>query len=336
MYKKITIASLMFVTSSIQPASLSNEVSACKQKKPQLLLHFDINKTIIAMDAVQNKNVEETVNGVLAEFTFAQWDGTREQSYYAYVTDQLALENSEFPRASEEFKRKRSEQLKGFSAFVKQYPKMFARYEQDKNQMLKILSSGEMVIFPSFYKTVAWLNKQYPKNYALYLRTFGKDLPEVVPMIEKNTGIKFAGRGDIQESNLALTVPNKSLFDFLAEPGPKNYAIRDDYAYWKSQGFQSAGGKPFPIDRTNDNVIALFFDDNANDPDKPIIRPFGPDGQLLDTEILLKSGNIVAVNTKEAIVDEDYFINKIKALLPGQESVVAYVSQTDSCSADCQ
>ena len=65
--------------------------------------------------------------------------------------------------------------------------------------------------------------------------------------------------------------------------------------------------------------MSIFFDDNANDQDKPIIQPIDPDGKLLSTEKLLKLGNIVAVNSKQAILDKDYFIKKIKAVLPQQK-----------------
>ena len=85
MYKRIIFVATFFV---FQPIFTNQENNIHVQK--QLRLHFDINKTIIAMDAVQGKGLEETINGILAEFTFAQWDGKHEQSYYAYLSDRLA------------------------------------------------------------------------------------------------------------------------------------------------------------------------------------------------------------------------------------------------------
>lgn len=41
----------------------------------------------------------------------------------------------------------------------------------------------------------------------------------------------------------------------------------------------------------------------------------GPNNQVEDTLKLLEKGNIVAVNPKESILYEDYFIKKIKAML---------------------
>jgi len=168
MYKKIIFTTIFFICQSIF-AGCSSDISSQKQ----LRLHFDINKTIIAMDAVQAKGLEETINGVLAEFTFATWDGANEQSYYAYITDQLAAQNPQLSRADELFKAKRNALLKEFPAYLKQHPLLLAQYESDKARMLDILGEGEMVIFPSFFKAIGWLDTTCPNGYAIYLRTFG-------------------------------------------------------------------------------------------------------------------------------------------------------------------
>lgn len=279
----------------------------------QLQLHFDINKTIIATDAVQGKGLDETINSILAENMIAYWDGEHEQSYYAYVTNKIAREHPQLSRASEAFKTLRSHALKEFPVFLKKFPNLLAQYEDDKARMKQLLEQKEIVIFPSFYKTIAWLEQHFPGKYVIYLRTFGEDLPEVISIIEQETALKFSGQGKFQGRTLSLATEELDLCTFFTN-SMQHYAIQDDYAYWKSKGFQAIGGKPFLINRVNYKIIAVFFDDNANDPDKPIICPIGADNQLEDTQELLKSGNIVAVNPKEAILDEDYFINKIKKL----------------------
>ena len=96
---------------------------------------------------------------------------------------------------------------------------------------------------------------------------------------------------------------------------PRHCAIQDDYSYWKAKDFQTIAGKPFPIDLSNPHILSIFFDDNADDPDQPTIYPFDSLQKIEDQTKLLGRGNIVAVNPKEAILDEDYFIKKINALL---------------------
>ena len=297
---------------------LSTSISVIAQPK-QLKLHFDVNKTIIAMDLVQGKEVPETVNAILAEFTFAKWNGRDQESYRDYITNKLAKANPTLSRKSEEFKKARAEELKKFPTYLRNnHPGLFAQFSEDRTRMNTILlpkGDNPMVVFPSFFKAIRWLQKNYPDNFTLTLRTFGQDLPEIVPMIEKIAKIKFAGIGEFKGRDLTLEVPEKLVPTFLSGSNMKNYAIRDDYKYWKSQGFKASGGKPFPLDRSDSDSAYIFFDDNADDPDKPIVNPFGPNNEPLDTKEMMREGYIVAVNPKEAILDDNYFINKIKAFL---------------------
>src|ERR1700733_7719267 len=93
----------------------------CQDPQEEIEIHWDVNKTFIAMDAVQGKDLHQTMNGILAEFTFAEWNGGQKQSYYAFVTERLAKENPDLSQADEAFKTKRSELLKGFPDYLKQH-----------------------------------------------------------------------------------------------------------------------------------------------------------------------------------------------------------------------
>lgn len=291
-------------------------VFAAEKENKHLRIHCDVNKTIICTDAVQNKGLEEAANGILSEFTFHNWDGKNTQSYYAFVTAVLAKDHPELPQASDEFKKKRGESLKEFPRFLEMFPKVLERYCADKEKIMTVLKEEKTVIFPSFFKLIAWLNTHYKDNYAIYLRTFGTDLPEIMPLIEKKSDLRFVDCGQFEGSMLSFAAQRAGLFsptsylDFF-KATKQSYGIKDDYAHWKSKGFQSEGGKPFPVG-LNAEDIDIFFDDNADDPVKPIICPVDSEGKLLNTAELIKKGIIVAVNPKEAILDEDYFIKKYR------------------------
>ena len=294
---------------------ISNSLFAYQIEEKKIHLHFDINKTIIAMDAVQGKGIEETVNGVLAEFTFEKWDGQIEQSFYAYTTAQIEQEYPLLSRTSGIFKKLRAERLANFPEHLKQYPELLVQYEKDKASMLQILSTEKIVIFPSFFKTIEWLNQNFPNRYAIYLRTFGKDLSEIIQTLADKKILTFKSQGKFKERTLDIADPNKPLSEFFKNPDLNHYALCDDYTYWESKDFQAIGGKPFFIDINDSQNVSIFFDDNANDLDKPIICPLGFSSDLEDTQELMKKGNIVAVNPKEAILNENYFIDKIKFVL---------------------
>lgn len=168
------------------------------------------------MDAVQCKGLKETINNILAEFTFAAWDGNHEQFYYAYTTDQLAAQNPKLSRADKKFTAQIGILLQEFPIVLKKYPRLLAQHEQNTTRMLEILDKEELVIFPSFFKAIAWLEQNYPNQYALYLSTFGQDLPEVIPAIEQATPLKFAGHGKFEGINLSL-ITKGNIYDFLPE-----------------------------------------------------------------------------------------------------------------------
>lgn len=280
----------------------------------RLRLHFDINRTIIAIDSAQNKSLEETVNEILTEYTFARWDGVHEQSFYEYVSEIVANENPQLSRADETFKSKRIMLQKNFVQYVKDEPYLNEQYKQDTAKMLRALSTEHLVIFQSFFKAINWLNTHFPNRYTIYLRTFGEDLPLVIPIIEKETKLNFAIQGEFDDTKLSLMINRSDLYDFFTGNN-QHFAIKDNYKYWKTKKFQPIGGKPFYVDKNNTNDISIFFDDKANNLDRRIIFPIGPNNIIESSQELLKTGNIVAVNPKEAILDEDYFIKKIEQIL---------------------
>lgn len=296
----------------------------------EIIVSFDVNKTIIASDLVQGKKVEQTVNAILAEFTYADWDGCgKVRSYYAFLTEQLSKEQPTLSQTDETFKSMRTTRLKEFPTYLANHTHKYLRveYDQDKQRMMDILGKKELTLFPSFVKAIRWLSEKHPNRYTLYLRTFGEDLPNIMPLIEKETGLKFAGTGEFKNGHLFLhnqkTVSNDQTSvstAFLLEPSHEHYGLRDDFEHWQKTGFQAQGGKPFPLDKDSATTVYLFLDDNANDSKKPIVCPVTTHGEIEDTKALLTSGHIVAVDPKAAILDEDYFIHKIEQILVAHQT----------------
>lgn len=320
------------------------KIVGMESPEKRLVLHFDVNKTLIAMDLVQGKTREDTINGILAEFTDFKWDGTKKQSYYAYLSDQIAQEKPTLDRTSDEFKKERNIRLKNFPKYLeKNNQTLHKLYQYEKGKLLKILDAKKMVIFPSFFTLIDWLNGgKYKDNYTLHLRTFGTDLPEVIPLIEQRSKLQFAARAGFKgqilrmfkdklgrdpqedEKNIMVHYEPSQLYSLFHNQSAAHYAIQDDYTYWKSKAFQAEGGKLFPVDISNKIITDIFFDDNANDQEKPIIHPIKPDGTLEDTQTLIALGNIVPVDPKEAILNPCYFIKKIEDILKKKEKSLPF------------
>lgn len=332
-----------------------NQIVSMEAPEKSVVLHFDVNKTLIALDLVQGKTLEDTVNGILAESTDFKWDGTKKQSYYTYISDQIAQEQPQLNRTSEEFKKERNVRLKNFPKYLeKNNPLLNKLYHYEKKRLLKVLNKEKMVIFPSFFNLIEWLNtSKYKDNYSLHLRTFGTDLPDIIPLIEQKAKLQFTARGGFKgqtlrmfkdtlgrdaqedEKNITAQYTSSQLQPFFNSVG-KNYAIHDDYNYWKSKDFTADGGKLFPIEVNNPTVTSIFFDDNANDQEKPIIYPMKPDGTLEDTQKLIKLGNIVPVDPKEAILNPYYFTKHVETALQKKEkSPACTVKKAKSTDSQC-
>ena len=309
----------LLVTCSVH--NIHNEVAAvASTTKPKYLsLHIDVNKTIIAIDKSQNRGLDETVNEILAQFTRQRWDKVHEQSYQEYVSDLVAKAHPALARNSERFKNIRHALIQAFPKYLQLYPEWLATYELEKKQLFSVLEKPSVAIFPSFFKLIDWLEENYTNRYSIYLRTFGQDLPHVVPVIEKSTGLRFSGCGEIKDRVVSMGSEKKSIFSFFSNCDCKHYALRDNYEQWKNSGFSAAGGKPYPIDLENPDVITIFFDDNADDVDSPILCPLTSDAVMGDTKELMKKGRIVAVNSKEAALDSSYFIRAVASVIAGAD-----------------
>ncbi len=101
-------------------------------------------------------------------------------------------------------------------------------------------------------------------------------------------------------------------------------AIHDDWSYWSAHGMAARQGKPFYIDRDDAETLTIFFDDNIIEDDqiKNIISPLDAHtGEVISIEDLVESGQAVRVDTLEAILNDDYYIDRVKEALIKHSSI---------------
>jgi hypothetical protein len=298
----------------------------------RIVLYFDINQTIIAGGVVEKRDFEQTIAGIFAKDIVAAWDGAKQQSYWEYLQDQIAEDMPTISRAGSLFKKERKKRLLDFPQKLKtRYPDLYKRYQHERRIMLTTLSeahgdSVESAIFPSFFKLISWLEES-GYSYAINLRSFGKDLPFIVPVIEDNSPLRFKGYGTFvgRTLNIVGRSPDSSeiksyktpaeIYNLFTQPPLASYAIEDSAEYWKAYCHQSAGGKLFPIDLQDPNILTMFFDDIVSEVDRGVLYPVKPNGDPENVKRLTELGYIVHANTKEAILDSNYYINKVKERL---------------------
>jgi len=154
------------------------------------------------------------------------------------------------------------------------------------------------------------------------LRTFGSDLQDVVKELQNHPeGIKITHWARYVGNQLSYKEKIKTheeTFSIFLE-SEEHFAIQDDWNRWNKDGERGRSGKPFQFDLSGEykqvRNLSLFFDDNITGEELDIILPVEIAGKEVTVKELLEV-LLFTVNTKDAILDDDYFFtaadNKVK------------------------
>lgn len=291
--------------------------------QPKLLLHFDINKTLIAEDLTTNKPMKYILLSALAEKSIHQWSQEQEpMSYKEYVDTVLAPGDKALQR----------EIVKNFLSFLEQsdYPHRTAVIETYQQMMEKM--EGRYLI-PSFVKLIKKLQTD-KVDFRIILRTFGGDIRigKVTEEIDKILdGSRISHWGHFR--NGVLTIKNHEQMESTIEKVDEIYrffrdtqghiAIQDDWKMWNDDGERGRSGKPFIFDPEDGEVLSLFFDDNINpEPESEfnIVQPLTVDGRQVSVDSYLNK-NIYVADVIQAILDDDFFVDLVNdSLFPKKEA----------------
>lgn len=288
--------------------------------KPRLLLNFDLNGTLILKDTSKKASDEYMLISTLAENTFAKWDERYEpMSFKQYVYNVLLPGD----KSNVRLKKERQKIVATFLQWLseKSHPAMgnvLDDYHKIKNKFTDSKTKEiNFTVFPSFYVMLEKLrNMKIP--FIIILRTFGTDLPEVVKEIgDHDLGVKITHWAKFEDINFNTegekTIKKvEEIFDvFLSSD--KHFAIQDDWLKWNQDGERGRSGKPFLYDISGKGAIknlSLFFDDNITGEEQDIVRPCEIAGKNAPTKSLCER-LIFPVNTKEAMLNDDYYIDRI-------------------------
>ena len=174
-----------------------------------------------------------------------------------------------------------------------------------------MLQEAESPVFPSFFRLLEFLEAK-GLSFTLILRSYGQEVYDIADEIDfliEEKG-KFS-RGELHLSEKILSDPRKIYATICSKRG---LAIRDDYHYWREGKFQASHGKPFHVDLSNSSVLSLFFDDHIRaGADENIIGPYDvADEASLEIEKMIEAKMMIPVDTIEAIVDPNYFVNHVR------------------------
>ena len=286
---------------------------------PHLIIHFDINKTLIASDSTENKTTDDVINELLSKKYTACWDEFVKEpiTFEAYVKASILPGPDHDPHLKEQ----RLVHLIHFIDYLqKNNHALYATAQKEYTRVKSILDQSSTKVFPSFYQFVNEINKK-GIPYTLFLRSFGQDVFEVTNEINSIFPDLFTSSGSFKKGILHLQ--NNEILEktdaihqfFLSK---QNAAIRDDWHHWMQGKMEAKFGKPFYLEPENKNVLCLFFDDNIklNSPDKNVVGPLhGKTGESLCLNQLIEKRQVIPVNTLEAIANPRYYIEHLEEAL---------------------
>lgn len=276
-----------------------------------LVLFFDVNGTIVALDTAQEKNIGVTLLQEMAKRYTACWhESVPEPITYAKFVCHYLLRGDE--KVDLVLKRQRQQKYGEFLAYLDQnHPNIYQKVHDDFIHLRGVLLENKGHLFPSFIKLFTRLRaEQVP--FTLILRSFGDDIPMVQKelaahqVMVSDTG--YFKQGILFLDGKQLSKPEQIIKNLV--PG-QHQAWRDDWPYWHAHRHQGAFGKPFYLSKSR--PLSLFFDDKAVE--KDIIHIQRLDGSEMSRGEAINAGYLFAVDMLEAVRDDNYFCEWVFAAL---------------------
>jgi hypothetical protein len=300
------------------------------QATPHLILHFDINKTIVANDKAANKSVDNILNEMLAIKYKFYWDSNLVEpiSYLEYVQKILIPG----PINDPDLRTQRKYFIHHFKDYLLEveHP-LYNAVQEDYQKASTLLNDFPSIVFPSFYNLLKHL-KDKEILHTIILRSFGSELFDVKNEVNRCHNNMFSricrfSSGKLVTENGTFIEEPYAIYKHLTEL--KHTVIQDDWDYWNANGMSSDKGKPFYIHTEDLDTLSIFFDDNIiEDNSINIISCFDPiTEKKIPIQELIQSGQAVRVDTLEAILNENYFIEQLEIGLKNHNEIKALIKQ---------
>lgn len=312
-FLKISLFSFFLLGIGFTYAESTENVRINTEK--HLVIHVDVNKTIIASDQAGNKTVDNTLNHLLSERYSDFWDDNQlvPMTYRDYIHKLILPGKS----SDQELRELRKVYLDNFVNYLNKSNHLLKdEVNQKYIELLNSLSIAKTNIFPSFIKLINTLNNENI-NYSILLRSFGHDLEDVVSLISSEipnfhfNERAFFQNGKLQTEQQLITQPAE-IYNYINSHG--HMVIQDDWSWWTSHDAHKEYGKPFFTNTEDNHTLSLFFDDNIkiDSTNQNILAPYDIGIEsTLDIDFLIKENKIIKVDTIKAILDQNYFIDKV-------------------------
>ncbi|XP_008286483.1 uncharacterized protein LOC103362016 [Stegastes partitus] len=326
-----------------------------RDRRKKLVLHVDLNNTILVSDAV---TAQGTVAALDSFLTTVTWGRMNKHGTWEWLSDSPSL----LPPCSDavsyysQFGRTpgfTSAAGRRFRGVLDEHLDLLRWPEgakSDKDLSVKG-EDGRLYhwILPSFFQLLRDL-VQEGRDFAVVFRTFGSDLPRVLRAVHRalseGTHPLFPDLPDLKlsvdltpgkircnrkgtvlsraEERVSTRDGERSLYQYFSSVQGLG-GFQDHYDWWVTNTFSIRGGKPLWVDPFDHHVQHIFIDDNIrqNDEDtivnpKVFLDPGGAETRPACTSELYDL-TLVQTDLLRAISDPSYFTRSVHVCLKNYE-----------------
>uniref|UniRef100_A0A1A8HP44 Si:dkey-32e6.3 n=1 Tax=Nothobranchius kuhntae TaxID=321403 RepID=A0A1A8HP44_NOTKU len=329
-------------------------------RKKRLVIHIDLNNTILVSDAVTGQGTVAALEYFLTSVT---WGKKNDHGKWEWLSDAPSLHppSSDAVSYYSQFGR-----VPGFTSVAgRRFKGVLDEHLEQLRWPEGIKGDKELSvrgedgrlyhwILPSFFQLLRDLTQE-EWEFSILFRTFGTDLPRVLRAVSRavNEGahplfpdlpeLKLSLNltpGKIRCSKRAIVVSraeerassldgDRGLYQYFSAVHGLG-GFQDHFDWWASNSFSLRGGKPVWIDPFDQQVQHIFIDDNirVNDEDtivhpKVFLDPGGSDTRTAST-FELYDITLVQTDLLRAISDPSYFTQRVHICLENYERNVQH------------
>ncbi|TRZ21922.1 hypothetical protein HGM15179_005211 [Zosterops borbonicus] len=315
-------------------------------RRRRLVLHVDLNNTVVVADTVTGQAPRAALNTFLSTVT---WGRAGASGEWEWVSDRPSL-RAPCPGALSYYSRHGRDPAFTEAGPGRRFRDLHARHlrllewpgrPQDALSVPGEPGKRYHLILPSFFRLLDTLHRD-GRAFAVVFRTFGTDLPRVLQAVSSAMDGQHPQFPALRDVALPVDLtPGQircSKREVVLTRGAERLATREDrrklynyfssfegiggfqdhFDWWARNQFSSQGGKPLWIDPHDPDIHHIFIDDNIRlDDGDTIVHPqvFSEQGSSSPRSVPtseLYNICLVQTNLLEAIADEDYFLRCVK------------------------
>ncbi|MEE6502335.1 hypothetical protein FKM82_004486 [Ascaphus truei] len=324
----------------------SNLAVFLQPKKRKLVLHLDLNNTILVSDAVTNQGPRAALNSYLSTVTWGQLSETGEWQWLSDLSVAPPCKDainyySKFGRSLDFTDTPMGQRFKE----VHSHHMQILEWHGEPDKVFTITGEdGKRYnwILPSFFHLLESLHQQ-ERQFSVVLRTFGTDLPlvlhavrsalmgqhpdfpqlQTVPItVDLTPGqIRCSKREAVLtrgSERISTKAKGGNIYDYFSTMEGIG-GFQDNFDWWARNHFSSRGGKPFWIAPNDCDIQHIFIDDNIR---------LNEEDTIINCQVLLdqESGGqsrsaptselydvcLVQTDLLRAIAEKDYFLDCVR------------------------